>query len=233
MISCDVTVVIPAYNAANFLELAVDSIQAQHWPNLEIIVVDDASKDETAKIAASLPVTLVQHKKNEGAAAARNTGVSLATTSLIAFLDADDEWLPGKLEMQIDILRRNPDLDGVLGFIETCNRTSGSEQQAFLPSFGTALLRRELFVQVGLCDQSLRMCDDLDWFTRAREQGANLAVLGKSILRYRRHEDNMTNNTLHVNYWLARALQAHVLRLRQRPVEFSDVPVLIEPIEVI
>lgn len=97
-----VSVIIPAYNAARHIAEALDSVLAQDYPALEVIVVDDGSADETVDIVAryGAPVRLLR-QANAGAAAARNRGLEAASGAYIAFLDADDVWLPGKLAAQI------------------------------------------------------------------------------------------------------------------------------------
>jgi glycosyltransferase involved in cell wall biosynthesis len=104
-----VSVIVPAHNAAPFLEETVRSALAQTYPQLEILVVDDASRDETAAIAARIEasdprVRVLRFLKNVGAARARNVGIEAATGRYIAFLDADDVWLPEKTERQVALL---------------------------------------------------------------------------------------------------------------------------------
>jgi glycosyltransferase involved in cell wall biosynthesis len=105
-----VSIIIPAYNCAQTLPDAVASVREQGWRELEIIVVDDGSTDETAKVASVLDKGDVRllSQQNAGPAAARNTGIRAATMEWIAFLDADDIWLPGKLEAQFHLLERFP-----------------------------------------------------------------------------------------------------------------------------
>lgn len=97
-----VSVIIPAYNAAEYLHRAVDSALAQTAAPLEIIVVDDGSRDESYRIASALPPPVKAFRKpNGGPASARNFACRQATGEWLAFLDADDTWLPGKLERQM------------------------------------------------------------------------------------------------------------------------------------
>lgn len=106
-----VSVVVPAYNAANTLARAFDSIALQSHPGLEVIVVDDCSGDATPEIAAArtdLPIRLLRLPRNRGAAAARNAGLACCRGKYVAFLDADDEWLPGKLARQLALLENDP-----------------------------------------------------------------------------------------------------------------------------
>ncbi len=95
-----ISVVIPAYNASKFIGSAIRSVLSQTYTNIEIIIVDDCSTDDTTSILLEFQgkIRVMRHEKNRGAAAARNTGVGQSRGSLIAFLDADDKWAPEKLE---------------------------------------------------------------------------------------------------------------------------------------
>lgn len=102
--------VIPAHNSQATLGRALESVRAQTMPVSQLVVVDDASTDSTAEIARGyqgLNVEVVRMDKNVGAAAARNRGVMAANTELVAFLDADDEWLPTKLAKQAQVIAAN------------------------------------------------------------------------------------------------------------------------------
>jgi cellulose synthase/poly-beta-1,6-N-acetylglucosamine synthase-like glycosyltransferase len=105
-----VDVIIPAYNAAQFLAAAIDSALAQEGVPLRIIVVDDGSTDDTATIARSYgePVWVVS-QSNKGLAAARNRGIAESTAPYLAPLDADDVWFPGKLARQVALLEAHPE----------------------------------------------------------------------------------------------------------------------------
>src|SRR3954469_10276808 len=98
----EVSVVIPAYNAAQTVGTAVDSVLAQTFADLELIVVDDGSRDDTAAVvrARDAPRGKLVRSSNQGVAAARNRGLALASGAFVAFLDADDAWQPTKLERQ-------------------------------------------------------------------------------------------------------------------------------------
>jgi len=114
MATTTVSVIVPAYNSAQTIATCLDSIAAQTHPVCEIIVVDDCSGDDTVQQAGrwssnhAQTVQIITQPRNGGPAAARNAGVAAATSEWIAFLDADDAWLPWRLETQFALLARNP-----------------------------------------------------------------------------------------------------------------------------
>ncbi len=106
-----ISVVIPTYNRARFLPSAVASVRAQSYPCDEILIVDDGSSDDTPEVVATFgPGVRLIRQINAGPAAARNRGIDEARGDLVAFLDTDDRWLPGKLAAQVRLFRREPAL---------------------------------------------------------------------------------------------------------------------------
>jgi glycosyltransferase involved in cell wall biosynthesis len=107
-----VSVVIPAYNVSRFIDAAISSVLNQTYKNIEIIVVDDCSTDDTAERITEYgdKVRFVRHEINQGATAARNTGINVCRGELVAFLDGDDKWAPGKLEIFVDSFSKNPEV---------------------------------------------------------------------------------------------------------------------------
>lgn len=104
-----ISVVVPAYNAATWIEATLQSVLAQDWPVLEVLVVDDGSTDDTAeRVARAFPQVRLLRQRNAGVAAARNAGLHAATGQWVAFIDADDHWLPGKLQAQMALLAAEP-----------------------------------------------------------------------------------------------------------------------------
>jgi len=107
-----VSVVIPAYNVSKFIGSAITSVLNQTWKDVEVIVVDDCSTDDTPGELDKFRdrVRIVRHETNQGAAAARNTGVEISRGEIVAFLDGDDLWAPGKLEAFAECFSRHPDV---------------------------------------------------------------------------------------------------------------------------
>jgi len=118
-----ISVIIPAFNACHYLEKAVNSVFATQYIDLEVLIVDDKSKDGTLQLAKNLAykrpdnirVLQTPGKANRGAGAARNMGINHAAGELIAFLDADDVYLSNRFDKDVEILKNNKDIDGVYG----------------------------------------------------------------------------------------------------------------------
>jgi glycosyltransferase involved in cell wall biosynthesis len=178
-----VSVILPAFNRAWSLKSAIDSILAQDDANLEAIVVDDGSTDQTpALLSAYGDHIRVIHQPNRGVSAARNAGIRAATGSLIALLDSDDSWLPGKIKAQVDFFAAHPDAL-ICQTEETWIRNGvrvnpgrrhkkhrGMIFERSLPlcliSPSAVMLRRELLDEVGLFDERLPACEDYDLWLR-------------------------------------------------------------------
>ncbi|NEX22623.1 glycosyltransferase [Thiorhodococcus mannitoliphagus] len=106
-----VSVIMPSYNAAPYIAEAIDSVLSQDYPNKELIVIDDGSTDNTVEIVRAYEARLrLIRQENQGSAVARNAGLAASQGELIAFLDSDDCWLPGKLTAQVSYLRDHPEI---------------------------------------------------------------------------------------------------------------------------
>jgi hypothetical protein len=196
-----ISVIIPVYNGARFLAQAVDSVLAQQYPCVEIIVVDDGSTDDVAAAVAALPVDVrLFRQDNAGPAAARNRGIRDASGDYIAFLDVDDLWPQNNLGVLADALLRDPQLQVVGGHAqmmildEASGRFEyrGNPRESFPYYIGAALYRRDVFRRVGLFDAHMRMAEDTDWYQRLHESGLRSEKLGQVTLLVRRHGANMT-----------------------------------------
>lgn len=196
-----VSVVIPVYNGAEFLAEAVKSVLDQNYPSLEIIVVDDGSKDDIDAAVAALPVNVRYFKQpNGGAASARNRGIKDVSGDFIAFLDVDDLWPENKLSSAIDLFQQRPDLDVIQGFGQVMQYSEqtgafeyiGNPRESFPFYIGAAVYRRNAFKRVGLFDALLRFAEDTDWYQRAKEAGLGIERLDQVTLFVRRHSSNMT-----------------------------------------
>jgi len=110
-----VSIIIPTYNQSQYLEEAMESVLNQTYQNIEIIIVDDGSTDNTSEVVKSFDNKIIYiPQKNKGASSARNAGIKKAQGQYVAFLDSDDMWIKNKLEKQIKFIQNNPEI-GLLG----------------------------------------------------------------------------------------------------------------------
>jgi glycosyltransferase involved in cell wall biosynthesis len=132
-----VSIVIPTYNRREYIAAALDSALSQTYPNLEAIVVDDGSTDDTKSEVARYTDPRVKYffKKNEGVAVARNFALGRATGEFIAFLDSDDIWLPWKLEAQMELFRRHPEVGLVWTDMSTFEKPGELLERRFLRTY--------------------------------------------------------------------------------------------------
>lgn len=205
------SVIIPAYNGAAFLAEAVESICLQDYHPLDIIVVDDGSTDDTARVAGSLKAVRYVRQAHSGRpAAGRNRGIRESVGEIIGFLDQDDLWPADKLAVQIPCLANDASLDVVMGRTQILHLR---DESSGAPEFETrtkpvdytlvasALFRRSVFEKVGYFDETLAYFgDDLDWFVRARETGASVRQLEQVTLFWRIHEANTSHNPMIRNH---------------------------------
>ncbi|MDA0998433.1 MAG: glycosyltransferase [Proteobacteria bacterium] len=204
-----VSVVIAAYNAAGVIGRALASIAKQTRLPAEVIVVDDGSADGTADAAQSysdrlLPARLVIIRQpNKGAGAARNAGVVGATQEYLAFLDADDEWLPAKIERSMQVIAETgADMiahdylvdDGARDVHVRCHERSvmGSDPytslyvRGYIPSI-SVVTRRALTLAVGGFDESLRNAQDFElWLALLRDPKVRFTMFGEALAKYHR-----------------------------------------------
>jgi glycosyltransferase involved in cell wall biosynthesis len=196
-----VSVVIPVHNGERFIAEALASVFAQTYPPADVIVVDDGSTDGSQTVAQRYPVRLVR-QENAGPGAARNSGIASASTDLIAFLDQDDLWMPGKLAAQVALLDRHPQLEIVLTH-ERFTADPGAALPARFPPAAfaegvpgydpsTLLARRGVFERVGLFDASLRITPDADWFFRVRDRGVEVGIVPEVLVIRRFHGANLS-----------------------------------------
>jgi glycosyltransferase involved in cell wall biosynthesis len=186
------SVVIPAYNAAPTLAQAVRSILDQTLPPREILVVDDGSTDGTAEVAAGMgDGVAVIRQENRGPGGATTTGFRRVTTPYVATLDADDLWLPRKIERQAACFEREPDLAGVFSLARlfadgTVPDPDGVGAVRRLWTRTTLLYRTEAARAVGdFADLPGQLGEVIDWLARARDLGQRHALVDE-VLALRR-----------------------------------------------
>ena len=208
-----VSVVIPAYNVAWCIRRAVDSVLGQDFRRCELIVVNDGSTDQTAEVLAAYGEKLrAIDQPNRGMSAARNAGIRSAGGMYIAFLDADDWWLPGKISRQVELMESRPEV----GFCSTAARVEDGDGR-LLNQWGCAqsntnmletlfarnaaiaggcsavMVRRGLFDRVGMFDETLGGFEDPDlWMRLAAVSG--YACIDETLAVILRRERSVSRN---------------------------------------
>lgn len=218
-----VTVVIPAYNSARYVVQALDSVKAQTFTDYEVIVVNDGSNDreELERILNSHPLSVIYiSQENKGVSAARNAAIRVGRGEFYAQLDADDQWTPDYLDVQLGILKNNSDVALVYpnATIIGDGSTSGLEFMKVSPSEGEvnfeSLVRQKCVVMTcvtarmsairvaGMFDESIRSCEDADLWLRIVKSGGRIVYHRRPLVLYRRHEGSLSSDRV----WMTRNL---------------------------
>ncbi|MBN1818306.1 MAG: glycosyltransferase family 2 protein [Sedimentisphaerales bacterium] len=221
------SVVIPAYNAADCIGEAIQSVLAQSRSPEEIIVVDDGSTDQTAGVVRNYPSVRYIHQSNAGAAKARNTGILAATGEWIAFLDADDRWLPDKLQRQLDLVASCPELRWTYGNFWIHDQSDGRKWLAhnaqlaldfskkgdffpnYLPAYAaglsvqtlTLLIKRQTLLEIDMFDPNLSWAQDADLALRLAYRYPSVGYIPEPLAWYehRRPGSIASRNRTNVN----------------------------------
>lgn len=208
-----VSVVIPVFNAERYLAESAASVLGQGWPEIELLLVDDGSTDDSPRIARELaadPRVRLLSEENGGPARARNAGIRASRGEFVAFLDADDLWLPGKLRRQIPLFSEAPSPDVVYSQ-RLMMDADGRALEGFRPPvpsgvvldllwvdnfvcMSSAVVRRDLFDRVGFFDEGLRMSEDFDFWLRAAVVG-RFRGIGEPLVKYRVHSAQTSRRT--------------------------------------
>ena len=207
-----VSVIIPAYNRANYLPEALDSVFGQTPAPHEVIVVDDGSTDDTLEVLRDYEGKIrYARQEHQGVSAARNRGLALAQGDVIAWLDADDVWESEFLATVLPILDADPEADGVytgLTRIDPAGNPLPQVGQTVVPpeelysslvddcfiQTSTFVARKRCFDQVGGFDPRFDICEDYDMFLRLA-QGFRIVGIPELLVRYRVHPHNTVSNT--------------------------------------
>jgi glycosyltransferase involved in cell wall biosynthesis len=209
------SVVVPVYDAGPYLKKTIESLISEELPGLEIIVVDDGSRDNGIATIAGMPVKLLR-QKNKGEAAARNAGIKVATAPFVTFLDADDLMSPGALLTRLNYLSSHPQESAVGGlpsrlvdqggqvvaevFTRMADkyaypfRLSESLYRSgnFFPvSCSLYIYRREIFDQIGFFDETLPVAPDCDFHFRLLKN-TEVPILKIPVFDRRIHETNLS-----------------------------------------
>jgi glycosyltransferase involved in cell wall biosynthesis len=219
-----ISVIIPAYHVAPYIGDTLDSVFAQTFTDYEVVIVNDGSPDTDeleCALAAYRDRLHYIKQENRGASAARNAGLRAACGDLIAFLDADDLWLPNYLEEQIKFIReRGVDFVCADAVVFSDGSTDDETYMETLmqdaPSIGTVsfagllsaeqslitsgvVARRRLILDAGSFDEALRNAQDYDLWLRLARSGARMAYQRRALLRYRRHNDSLSGSAVNIH----------------------------------
>jgi glycosyltransferase involved in cell wall biosynthesis len=229
-----ISVIIPVYNGERYIAEAIDSVLAQEYKNIEIIAVNDGSKDGTEKVLRSYANVRYLYQPREGVSAARNSGIKCSSGDFIAFLDADDLWTKDKLKIQNSLFNEAPDLDMVFGQVEQfyspeleaslkgrINLTA-ARMPGYLP--GAMLIKKNSFLRVGFFDAELRLGEVVDWYMRAVDCGLKSFLAPDVVLKRRIHDANTGIKERDYRKDYLRALKSSLDRRRkgEKKVEASD-----------
>jgi len=227
-----VSVVIPCFNQAHFLTEAIESVFAQTYPHVEIVVVDDGSTDNTSEIAARYPGARCVRQENSGLAGARNTGLRRSNGEYLVFLDSDDRLLPDAIQLGLESLAERPECAFVSGQSRVIAQDGGvlwerqpqpAERDSYaallrrnyIATTAVVLFRRAVFEAVGVFDTSVDACADYEMYLRIARTYP-VCSHDRVVIDYRLHGGNMSRNAE-----LMLEMFLKVLR-RQRPYVRRD-----------
>lgn len=212
MIKPLVSVVIPTYNRDKYINETIESVLAQTYPNIEIIVIDDGSTDNTKEVVAQyVPKIQYVWQKNSERGASRNHGLRLAKGEFISFLDSDDLWLPDKIEEDINFFRKNPSVglvytdalqvDAKGNYLKLLKPqkyngkvTEKLLEDNFVP-MATHLIRTELAKNIGGFREERQLSGSEDWeFWVRLSTVTDFAYLPRATTKIRTHEANTMSN---------------------------------------
>ena len=234
-----ISVVIPTYNAARYLPDAIESILRQNYQNMEIIVIDDGSTDNTTTVLSPYSDIVNYHyQDNRGPASARNRAIQLAQGELIAFLDADDIWPDDKIVRQLSHMEEFPDVEIIVGrqrveYLSDAKELLYKEddlvkEPQVCQSFPVALIRRSAFEKIGNIDEDLIYFEDWDWHLRARESGLKILAYDEVTNIHRRHSSNMTHDIRRMNRYAFSMFRKSLKRRRENPDIKIELPTITE-----
>ncbi len=193
----EIAVVIPVRDGARYLGEALTSVQAQTLRAAEVVVVDDGSADDSGALAAAVPGVRVVTQQPQGAGPARNLGVAATRAPLIAFLDADDVWLPTALRSLTDALGPADLVRGLVTHFVSPDLPEHAAARRVVPVDplpglmpGGMVITRTAFAAVGPFRADLAVGEFVDWYARATDAGLRIAELDAVVLRRRVHARN-------------------------------------------
>jgi glycosyltransferase involved in cell wall biosynthesis len=223
-----VSVVIPCYNDAATLARAIESVVKQTYVNIEIIVVNDCSPqtDLIEKCLSHYPqVCYLRNAVNIGLAATRNIGLNIANGDIVAFLDADDEYMPDKIKLQVEALDENTVVTcGFINIYPNGYRDENSGASRIFNSSSMLIYRnaligacllgsKNLLLQHGGYDATLRSCEDYDLWLRLLSSGVTVKHIGQPLYLYYFNPLGLSKNAIEISKWELEAIKRHAARM--------------------
>ncbi len=204
-----ISVIIPTFNRSATIQRCLDSVLKQTHQADEIIVIDDGSTDRTSELIQNNYNNIKYiHQENSGVSSARNTGIQESVSEWLAFLDSDDEWLPNKLETQLETIQQNPGFRLIHSdeiWVRNGRRVNpkhkhqkygGNIYEYCLPlcciSPSAVMIHRSLFNEIGLFDENLPACEDYDLWLRICSDHSVLFIDEPLIIKYGGHDDQLS-----------------------------------------
>lgn len=220
MIRRDLSVIMPVFNVAPYVRESIQTTLEHADRLLELIVVDDGSTDETARVAASFGDRIVLLRQgNRGPSCARNAGIRVARGTYVGFLDGDDPWSAPSPDPRLTALDADPSLGGAYGFTRRFVEDElGNRSLAEQTAVGTTALivRRDLLLTIGGFEERLTHGEDLDLIVRLRETGRGLQQIDEVVANARERSDNLTSDTAARLGWIFAVGGAALRRQAQR-----------------
>lgn len=241
-----ISVIIPTYNRATFLEKSVSSVLNQTFKNFELIIIDDGSTDNSYEIIKNFNdsrIRYIRNQKNFGVSYSRNLGIKNAEADLIAFLDSDDMWKKEKLEIQFNEMKRNPDF--LLSHTEEIwyknnkrvnprsihKKRGGNIFQNSLKlcsiSMSTVMVHKKLFDIVGLFDENLPACEDYDMWLRVTARYEVLLINLPLTIKFGGRPDQLSQKFVGLDkfriYAIEKLLNSNILTKEQLKMAFDEL----------
>ncbi len=239
-----VSVIIPTYNQADLLSRAIQSVLNQTFKDFELIIVDDGSTDNTKKVVEQFQrqdprIKYIWQENSGGPAKPKNTGIKHAKGEYIAFLDHDDEWLPEKLERQIELFR-NSDRKN-LGFVgcnvldvdnnkiirsykisKTRNTLKRLLKECFIHSSSSVIIKRSVIKEIGLFDENFKVSDDWDMWIRLAKK-YSFDFIDKPLVKHYIHGKNITRSISYLDKIreLEHLLEKHQFWYKKFPIIYT------------
>lgn len=230
-----VSAIIPVYNGKRYLRRALDSILAQTYSPIEIILIDDGSTDNSHEIAKQYPNVIYVAQENQGNALARMKGVDIAKGEWIAFLDQDDMWIPEKIALQMAAAREHPDCQCVVGkshyFLDENSAPPPGIKQQILEEDKTSYLPSILMAQKSLFRKIpfsplFTHGSDAEWFFRLKEANICIKILPTVLAHIRLHAENASHEAPKIYGDLLKIIQHSIQRKKQSsPLVSVVIPV--------